>query len=314
MAAESAGQVPEVCVSASSGENIKQLMDMLCAMLDVGKSECDIGAQAECVVLDVSVKSLEASMTSATMLVTAGAIVSGQSLSVGKRTAVIRFVSGAQYAIASMIETVLGLPDSVSTGQTVSAAAPTSQLAPAFLSALVKADALSSIEGIKALLKAYSVKVISADVGVVTEANVSLAAAVGAVVIAFNTRTQAKVVALASSLNVMLIESDLIYEVASNIRAKLMECSKANAKIVKVFRIAGRNVYGARLAAGVLRIGQTVAVRKLSAVAFHVTIKSIKRFSMPVDVVTSGQSFGFTTLESKAISIGDAIGNVIAEA
>ncbi|MFP3038549.1 MAG: hypothetical protein ACKFIZ_00440 [Candidatus Hodgkinia cicadicola] len=117
---------------------------------------------------------------------------------------------------------------------------------------------------------------ISADVDVVTEANVSLAAAVGAVVIAFNIRTQAKVLALASSLNVMLIESDLIYEVASNIRAKPMECSKANAKIVKVFRIADRNVYGARLAAGVLRIGQTVAVCKLSAVAFHVTIKSNK--------------------------------------
>ncbi|MFP3038548.1 MAG: hypothetical protein ACKFIZ_00435 [Candidatus Hodgkinia cicadicola] len=96
------------------------------------KPEYDVGAQAECVVLDVSVKSLEASMTSATMLVTAGAIVSGQSLSVGKRTAVIRFVSGAQYAIDSMIETVLGLPDSVSTGQTVSAAASTSQLAQLF--------------------------------------------------------------------------------------------------------------------------------------------------------------------------------------
>ncbi|MFP3039270.1 MAG: hypothetical protein ACKESB_00865 [Candidatus Hodgkinia cicadicola] len=54
-------RAPEVCVSASSGENVKQLMDMLCAMLDVGKPECDVRAQAECVVLDVSAKALEAS-------------------------------------------------------------------------------------------------------------------------------------------------------------------------------------------------------------------------------------------------------------
>ncbi len=314
------GQVPEVCVSASSGERVKQLMDTLCALLDIEKPECDIGAAAEGIVLDVSIAAREAGMLTATILVTAGAVVSGQTLTAGKQPAVVRIASGAQYAIASTIETVFGLPDNLRAGQLVAATpaslpppaaplAPPSAAAPtaAAAAALIKADSLGSLEGVKALLKAHAVKVISASIGSVTEANVSLASAVGAAVIAFNTKTQAKAQALASSLGVHLIESDLIYEVASSIRTKLLKRAKASAKIVKVFSAGGGAVYGAKLVAGALRTGQTVTVRKLSSIVFHVTIKSIKRFATLVDTVACGQSFGFTTLESKPISAGDII-------
>ncbi len=311
--------MPEVCVSASSGERVKQLMDTLCTLLDIEKPECDIGAAAKGIVLDVSIASREAGMLTATILVTAGAVVSGQTLTAGKQPAVVRIASGAQYAIASTIETVFGLPDNLRAGQLVAATPaslppPAAPLAPpaaaaptSAATALIKADSLGSLEGVKALLKAHAVKVISASIGSVTEANVSLASAVGAAVIAFNTKTQAKTQALASSLGVHLIESDLIYEVASSIRSKLLKRAKASAKIVKVFSAGGGAVYGAKLVAGALRTGQTVTVRKLSSVVFHVTIKSIKRFATLVDAVACGQSFGFTTLESKPISAGDII-------
>ncbi len=257
------GWVPEVCVSARSKENVQLLLDVLCSVLEAEKAECDVGARPQGVVLDVSAS--EGCETRACVLVTAGVLTPGRALASASARA-LKLADGVRFAMASTLAFVTGVVEHVKPGQLL-----TTQRGETALTAragqvaiVIKADSLSSIQGLDALMTARRVSIAHASVGPLTDANVALASAVGSLAVAFNTKVSAEARKAANKLGVTLVEADVVYEVADAIEAALCEKQRgratARAIVVKSSGVRASAILSAKMTRGELRTRQRVEV------------------------------------------------------
>ncbi|XXN19744.1 MAG: GTP-binding protein [Candidatus Hodgkinia cicadicola] len=309
------GFTPEVYVSSKSGENIKLFLDTLCTFLDICRPRCDVGATTMGTVLDVSAREGQASVASA--LVERGVLVSGQVVAIGKHEAKVKLVGSDHMANASMFITLTGLPDGVTAGQTFRAwrggvdfeEARANQ--PAVDNAIIKADSRNSIDSVIRLLAERNVGVICAGLGEVTESNVLLARFTGAWVVAFNAKVSVQQDKLAHQLGVNVIKSELIYKLAEAVETLLARAAGGGRlHVTKLFSSDdGYTIYGARTDRGCVQLNARALVYRQSKLLFTspVTIRTLKRFDRAVNIVRSGQEFGFTLCEQRCIKPGDVL-------
>ncbi len=177
--------------------------------------------------------------------------------------------------------------------------------------AIVKSDTLTSSEGVLNLLTELNFKVLWTSVGSVTAANVTLASAANALIIAFNTKVMAEARRLSNQLNVTIIESSLIYELANVVRNKISQfyVPLAIASVFRVFSLGEGTAYGAHLIEGEINVGQRLAVYRVGRKPFFIRIKSLRRYNVAVNKVTGiGQEFGFVVFEGLQINVHDRLG------
>ncbi|MFP3037823.1 MAG: hypothetical protein ACKESC_00605 [Candidatus Hodgkinia cicadicola] len=177
--------------------------------------------------------------------------------------------------------------------------------------AIVKSDTLTSSEVVLNLLTELNFKVLWTSVGSVTAANVTLASAANALIIAFNTKVMAEARRLANQLNVTIIESSLIYELANVVRNKISQfyVPLAIASVFRVFSLGEGTAYGAHLIEGEINVGQRLAVYRVGRKPFFIRIKSLRRYNVAVNKVPGiGQEFGFVVFEGLQIKVHDRLG------
>ncbi|ACT34303.1 putative translation initiation factor IF-2, C terminal fragment [Candidatus Hodgkinia cicadicola Dsem] len=286
------GWVPEVCVSARSKENVQLLLDVLCSVLEAEKAECDVGARPQGVVLDVSAS--EGCETRACVLVTAGVLTPGRALASARA---LKLANGVRFAMASTLTFVTGVVEHVKPGQLLTTQRGETAL-PARASQVaivIKADSLSSIQGLNALMTARRVSIAHASVGPLTDANVALASAVGSLAVAFNTKVSAEARKAAIKLGVTLVEADVVYAVADAIEAALCakqrERATARATVVKGSGVRDSAILGAKMTRGELRARQRVEVWRGDANVGSLTVCGLNRLGAPVSTVRRGQEF-----------------------
>ncbi|MGP1918729.1 MAG: GTP-binding protein, partial [Candidatus Hodgkinia cicadicola] len=297
------GLISEVQVSAKSKENLKLLLDMLRRTSETSRPQCDLACFASAIVLDAYFCS-ESCETSAVVLVTSGVLITNQSISIENHQATVRLEPNITFVLASAVATVFGLPSEVYPGSLLRAE-QTFNVFPNVLrgknqknfgngltKVLVKADSLTSVQALRAVLKSLNVLVIGATLGAVTEATVAEANSFAATIVAFNTRTTSEAAASASVKHVSLIQSQLIYDVKASLEAS--NVGKLLTKVAKLFGSQSPSAYGALLTSGELHVGQKVSIYRKAEAPFNVNIKTLRRFGLNVPNVTCGQSFGFT--------------------
>jgi translation initiation factor IF-2 len=186
---------------------------------------------------------------------------------------------------------------------------------------ILKADVQGSFEGLSHALGKLStdevkVNIIHAAVGAISESDVNLALASGAVLIGFNVRADAQARKLAENSGVDIRYYNIIYDAVDDVKAALSgmlspekkESALGLAEIRQVFRIPKVGaVAGCLVMEGQLKRVARVRVLRDNVVVFDGELDSLKRFKDDVKEVKAGFECGLSLKNYNDILEGDQL-------
>ena len=189
------------------------------------------------------------------------------------------------------------------------------------LPVIIKADVQGSVEAIAGSLQKYSgsevmVRVLHSGVGGITESDITLAKATGAMIIAFNVRAAPKAKEMAARDKINIRYYSIIYNVVDDVKAALSgmlsptlrENFLGYAEIREVFTIskAGK-VAGCMVTDGIIKRGCKVRLLRDNVVIHEGTLATLKRFKDEVKEVKSGLECGMAFENYEDIRASDQI-------
>jgi translation initiation factor IF-2 len=189
------------------------------------------------------------------------------------------------------------------------------------LGIVIKADVQGSVEVLSEMLPKLStdqvkLKIIGSGVGAVTENDVLLASASGAIVIAFGIRPDRKAADLAQQEHVDIRTHTIIYEVSDEIKKAMTglldpvfkETHLGRAEVRNTFRVKGVGmIAGCYVLDGVLKRDSEVRVLREGIVIYTGRISSLKRFKDDANEVRSGFECGASVSNFNDIKVGDVL-------
>src|SRR6266851_906012 len=186
---------------------------------------------------------------------------------------------------------------------------------------VIKADVQGSAEVLSELLPKLStdqvkLKIISSGVGAVTENDVLLASASGAIIIAFGVRPDRKAADLAQQEKVDIRTHSIIYEVSDELKKAMegllepviQEHYLGRAEVRNTFRIKGTGmVAGCYVQDGVLKRDAQVRIVRDGVVIYTAKLSSLRRFKEDVNEVRSGFECGASIANFNDVKVGDIL-------
>ncbi len=186
---------------------------------------------------------------------------------------------------------------------------------------LIKADVQGSAEAIQATVlklahEEVKVRVLLAGVGQITESDVQLAKASGAVIIAFNVRATSQAREMAQRDSVDIRYFSIIYEVSDDIEKlvkgkvapKAREKFLGYAEVRKVFNITKTGkVAGCYVTEGLVKRGAGVRVLRENVVIHNGDLSQLKRFKDDVREVARGYECGLSFANFHDLQEGDVV-------
>lgn len=186
---------------------------------------------------------------------------------------------------------------------------------------VIKADVQGSVEVLSEVLPKLStdqvkLKIIHASVGAVTESDVLLASASGAIIFAFNVRPDRKASDLAQRENVEIRPHSIIYEVTDEIKRAMTgllepvfkETHMGRAEVRNTFRIKGTGmIAGCMVVDGIVKRDAEVRVVRDGVVIYTGRINSLKRFKDDANEVRSGFECGLGVSNFNDVKVGDIL-------
>ena len=189
------------------------------------------------------------------------------------------------------------------------------------LPVLIKADVQGSAEALAGALQRLSTekvatRVVYSGVGGISEADLTLAKASGALIIGFNVRANPQAREIAKRDKVDIRYYSIIYKVTEDIQALMVglldptykETFLGNAQIREVFRITKvGNVAGCMITEGQVKRGAKVRLLRDNVVIHEGTLKTLRRFKDEVREVQHGFECGMAFENYDDIKVGDVI-------
>ena len=189
------------------------------------------------------------------------------------------------------------------------------------LGIVIKADVQGSVEVLSEMLPKLStdqvkLKIIGSGVGAVTENDVLLASASGAIIIAFGVRPDRKAADLAQQENVDIRTHSIIYEVSDEIKKAMegllepvvQEIHLGRAEVRNTFRVKGAGtVAGCYVVDGVLKRDAQVRVVRDGTVIYTSKLSSLKRFKDDASEVRTGFECGAGIANFNDVKVGDIL-------
>src|SRR5216683_2540853 len=186
------------------------------------------------------------------------------------------------------------------------------------LGIVIKADVQGSVEVLSEMLPKLSteqvkLKIIGSGVGAVTENDVLLASASGAIVIAFGTRPDRKALDLAQQEHVDIRTHTIIYEVSDELKKAMegllepvvTETYLGRAEVRNTFRVKGAGtIAGCYVVDGVLKRDAQVRVLRDGAVIYTSKLNSLKRFKDDAGEVRTGFECGAGVANFNDVKVG----------
>lgn len=186
---------------------------------------------------------------------------------------------------------------------------------------VIKADVQGSVEVLSEMLPKLStdqvkLKIIGSGVGAVTENDVLLASASGAIIIAFGVRPDRKAADLAQQEHVDIRAHNIIYEVSDEIKKAMegllepviTETYLGRAEVRNTFKVKGAGtVAGCYVVDGILKRDAQVRVVRDGTVIYTSKLSSLKRFKDDASEVRTGFECGAGVANFNDIKVGDVL-------
>ena len=176
------------------------------------------------------------------------------------------------------------------------------------LNLIIKSDVHGSSEAIKNAISQIKhdevkPKIILADIGMVTETDVTLAKASKAVLIAFNVKPSKEAKKLAENENIKISSYNIIYEVLDYIKQRMsglltpdvQETVSGTALILEIFKVSGAGkVAGCKITEGEINSTSDVRLIRDGIVVYTGKVGTLFREKNQVKQVSNGQECGIT--------------------
>ncbi len=189
------------------------------------------------------------------------------------------------------------------------------------LAVVIKGDVQGSVEAIAGSISKFNneevaVKILHTGVGAVSESDITLAKATGALIVAFNVRANAKTREIIQRDKLDIRYYSVIYDVVNDIKAALggmlSPTAKENflgyAEIRQIFDMSKfGKVAGCYVTEGMIKRGAKVRLLRDNVVVHEGTLKTLKRFKDEVKEVKSGFECGMAFENYEDIREGDQI-------
>ena len=189
------------------------------------------------------------------------------------------------------------------------------------LNMIIKSDVHGSSEAIKNAISQIKhdevkPKIILADIGMVTETDVTLAKASNAILIAFNVKPSKEAKKLAENENIKISSYNIIYEVLDYIKQKMSgllapdvkENITGTAQILEIFKVSGAGkVAGSKIVEGEITSNSEVRVIRDGAIIYTGKVGTLFREKDQVKQVSSGQECGITVKDYMDFQKNDTI-------
>ncbi len=189
------------------------------------------------------------------------------------------------------------------------------------LGVVIKADVQGTVEVLSEMLPKLStdqvkLKIIGSGVGAVSENDVLLASASGAIIIAFGVRPERKAADLAQQEGVDIRTHKIIYEVSDEIKKAMegllepvfQESYLGRAEVRNTFRVKGAGtIAGCYVTDGVLNRTAQIRVVRDGVVINTSKLSSLKRFKDDASEVRTGFECGVGISNFNDIKIGDVL-------
>jgi len=186
---------------------------------------------------------------------------------------------------------------------------------------VIKADVQGSVEAIVSAVEKLGTDEVSAQVllagaGGITESDIILAKASGAVIIGFNVRANRQARDLARSDGIEIRYYNVIYDLVDDVKStmsgllspEIRETFLGNAQILEVFHISKvGKVAGCRVTEGSVERGANVRLVRDDVVIHEGKLSTLKRFKDEVKDVVSGQECGMAFEKYEDMRAGDVI-------
>jgi translation initiation factor IF-2 len=190
------------------------------------------------------------------------------------------------------------------------------------LNVIVKADVQGSVEAITHALgqlnadqQQVRVKVVSGGVGVVTETDINLASAAGALVVGFNVRADATAREKAEQAGIEIRYYSIIYNLIDDIKAAMsgllapstVEEVTGRAQIRAIFKFEKTKIAGCMVTEGEVKRGSKVRLIRDGAVVHTGEVASLRRGKDDAKEVKSGFECGMTFVNYTDFNEGDEV-------
>ena len=189
------------------------------------------------------------------------------------------------------------------------------------LNLIIKSDVHGSSEAIKNAISKFDhdevkPKIILADIGMVTETDITLAKASNAVVIAFNVKPSKEAKKLAENENINISSFNIIYEVLDYVKKRMsgllapdiQETITGSAQILEIFKVSGAGkVAGSKVVDGEILSTSNVRIVRDGTIIFTGKIGTIFREKNQVKQVNNGQECGITVKDYMDFQKNDTI-------
>jgi translation initiation factor IF-2 len=189
------------------------------------------------------------------------------------------------------------------------------------LNLIIKSDVHGSSEAIKNAIgeikhDEVKPKIILADIGMVTETDVTLAKASNAVLIAFNVKPSKEAKKLAENEKIKISSYNIIYEVLDYIKQKMSglltpdveETITGSAQILEIFKVSGAGkVAGSKITEGEITSTSDVRIIRDGAIIYTGKVGTIFREKNQVKQVSDGQECGITVKDYMDFQKNDTI-------
>ena len=189
------------------------------------------------------------------------------------------------------------------------------------LNLIIKSDVHGSSEAIKNAIsqikhEEVKPKIILADIGMVTETDVTLAKASNAVLIAFNVKPSKEAKKLAENEKIKISSYNIIYEVLDYIKKRMSglltpdveETIIGSAQILEIFKVSGAGkVAGSKITEGEITSTADVRIIRDGVIIYTGKVGTLFREKNQVKQVSSGQECGITVKDYLDFQKNDTI-------
>ena len=189
------------------------------------------------------------------------------------------------------------------------------------LNLIIKSDVHGSSEAIKNAIShiqhdEVKPKIILADIGMVTETDVTLAKASNAVLIAFNVKPSKEAKKLAENEKIKISSYNIIYEVLDYVKQKMsgllapdiQEKVIGTAQILEIFKVSGAGkVAGSKITDGEINSTSDVRVIRDGSIIYTGKVGTLFREKNQVKQVSNGQECGITVKDYMDFQKNDKI-------
>ena len=344
------GDIPVVPISALKGTGIPELFDMILLVADLADLKADTNASAEGAIIE-SYRDNKKGI-SATLLIKNGTLESGMYVVAEDALSPVRILENYQgksikSATFSSPVKVIGfnkIPNVGAKFVTTKDKKEAEQMVAEYISTMstpksnsvrrnendtsvsipiiIKADVIGSLDGIKHELAKIKndkvkIKIVSESIGDINENDIkSTQGDPNIIILAFNSKPDAKTQALIERSVVNVQTFDIIYNlinyikdiVTSKIPKEYIDEVSGTAKILAIFsKNKDKQILGGKVQEGIIKVGSEVKILRRDAEIGRGKIKELQQTKKRTETVDMGFEFGCMIESKTEIALGDKI-------